>query len=400
MKRPSLQFYPADWRHNAKLRRCSEAARGAWMDVLCVLHDSDEYGVCRWPLLDLARAAGVNIRSLRELVEKGVLKGADSGAEPCLYAPRHAGQNGPTVVLVEPMLNGVDGPCWYSSRLVRDEWVRQRRGGSSRFQKQVKKKPNYKRSQLAMSELPLGACGDHGRDATSPIQPMGERMGDGSTSTSSSTTTLMIHSPDGEVNHAPQPTEPMAAPPPGKAQARGKAPASADGTPSQKLRLNPVKSPTENVSDQSSITAETEVLNDGLRDELRRHLQQQYPHANVPAEWQKCRTWNSARGQDITLKRLISWLNRVPQRTSEKVDAEHTAPGKKMPVQPAQILHPVTTAGAAGYSGGLIFGWGSRYRQSDLNTVLRGISHGASTEKASREGGGRFSVDCMAWSGR
>jgi hypothetical protein len=58
MKRPSFQFYPADWRGNANLRRCSEAARGAWMDILCLLHDSDTYGIVRWPLVDLANAAG------------------------------------------------------------------------------------------------------------------------------------------------------------------------------------------------------------------------------------------------------------------------------------------------------------------------------------------------------
>jgi hypothetical protein len=56
LKRPSFQFYPADWKNNSKLRRCSEAARGAWVDILCLLNDCDEYGVCRWPLAELARA--------------------------------------------------------------------------------------------------------------------------------------------------------------------------------------------------------------------------------------------------------------------------------------------------------------------------------------------------------
>lgn len=79
MKRPSFQFYPADWRNNAKLRRCSEAARGAWMDILCILHDSDEYGVLRWPLADVARSAGVSTRLAQELAAKDVLKGSDTG---------------------------------------------------------------------------------------------------------------------------------------------------------------------------------------------------------------------------------------------------------------------------------------------------------------------------------
>src|SRR5713226_5956827 len=53
MKRPAFQFYPGDWRSNAKLRRCSFAERGIWLEVMCLLHDSDEYGVLRWPLDDV-----------------------------------------------------------------------------------------------------------------------------------------------------------------------------------------------------------------------------------------------------------------------------------------------------------------------------------------------------------
>lgn len=171
MKRPSFQFYPADWRNNAKLRRCSEAARGAWMDVLCVLHDSDEYGVCRWPLADLARAAGVPLKLIRELAVKDVLKGSDNGAAPYIYTPRHAGKDGDPVTLVE----SEEGPCWYCSRFVRDEWVRQRRGQSTRFEEDKqppKKEPNP--PPKVTPELP-------------PMGGIGERQGDGSTSSSTST---------------------------------------------------------------------------------------------------------------------------------------------------------------------------------------------------------------------
>ena len=99
------------------------------MDVLCLLHDSDEYGVCRWPLTDLARAAGATIKLLYELSDKGVLKGGDGHHAAYVYTPRHAGRDGDPAVLVA----AGDGPCWYSSRLVRDEWVRQRRGSDTQF---------------------------------------------------------------------------------------------------------------------------------------------------------------------------------------------------------------------------------------------------------------------------
>jgi len=44
MKRPSFQFYPADWRKDPALSTCSLAARGLWIELMCVVHESDEYG--------------------------------------------------------------------------------------------------------------------------------------------------------------------------------------------------------------------------------------------------------------------------------------------------------------------------------------------------------------------
>lgn len=129
MKSPAFQFYAADWLANVKLRRCSPAARGAWIDVLCLMHGSDEYGVLRWPLAEIAGVVNVPTKTLRELVDRGVLKGADSGAADYIYTPRHGGKYGDPVVLVTTK----SGPCWYSSRFVRDEWIRQRRGANTRF---------------------------------------------------------------------------------------------------------------------------------------------------------------------------------------------------------------------------------------------------------------------------
>jgi hypothetical protein len=130
MSRPSFQFYPGDWQKNANLRRCSPAARGVWIDILCLLHDSEsEYGVLRWPLKDIANAASAPMSLVKELVSKGVLKGADKDAEPYVFRPKHAGKVGEPVILVAPF----DGPVWYSSRFVRDEYVRQKRGESTRF---------------------------------------------------------------------------------------------------------------------------------------------------------------------------------------------------------------------------------------------------------------------------
>lgn len=131
MKRPSFQFYPGDWQSDLKLRRCSSAARGVWMDVLCAFHDSDDgYGLLRWPLKDIAATIGASMAHVRELVDKGVLRGSDTEiTEAFIYTPRSGRKDGEPVTLVDTQ----PGPLWYSKRLVKDEYVRTIRGESTRF---------------------------------------------------------------------------------------------------------------------------------------------------------------------------------------------------------------------------------------------------------------------------
>ena len=130
MKRPAFQFYPDNWRNNSNLRRCSWAARGVWIEVICLMHDSERYGCLPWSLKEIAQALGCPISLLRELVEKGVLKGADAGEiEPYSYTPRSGRREGAPVVLIERQ----PAPFWFSSRMVRDEHIRGVRGEGTRY---------------------------------------------------------------------------------------------------------------------------------------------------------------------------------------------------------------------------------------------------------------------------
>lgn len=43
-KRPAFQFYPGDWQRDTALRCCSVAARGLWIDMLCIMHQGEPYG--------------------------------------------------------------------------------------------------------------------------------------------------------------------------------------------------------------------------------------------------------------------------------------------------------------------------------------------------------------------
>jgi hypothetical protein len=129
MDRPAFQFYVKDWKTNLKLRRCSEAARGAWIEILCLLHCSPEYGVARFPLVELAAAAGVTMRSANELVRREVLKGGDENVPEMTHTPTHGGRVFPPEILLEKSASAM----WYSSRMVVDEWARRRKGASTRF---------------------------------------------------------------------------------------------------------------------------------------------------------------------------------------------------------------------------------------------------------------------------
>lgn len=43
-KQPYFKFYPADWRADQALRLCSAAARGLWVECMCLMHEAKPYG--------------------------------------------------------------------------------------------------------------------------------------------------------------------------------------------------------------------------------------------------------------------------------------------------------------------------------------------------------------------
>jgi hypothetical protein len=102
MRRPAFQFYPADWLTDLGLRKCSIAARGLWVDMLCLAHKSERYGhlvVAGAPMSDpevVAAVAGASLELLAEL-------------------------EGARVFSRDP------GGAIYSRRMVRDERVREAR---------------------------------------------------------------------------------------------------------------------------------------------------------------------------------------------------------------------------------------------------------------------------------
>lgn len=164
MKRPAFQFYPDNWRNSSNLRRCSWAARGVWIEVICLMHDSERYGCLPWTLKEIAQALGCPIALLRELVEKGVLKGADTGdVEPFSYTPRSGRREGAPVVLIERQ----PAPLWFSSRMVRDEHIRGVRGDGTRFGEGPDGSPNLA-PKGGRKPSPKGGFGEAPKAAPKP----------------------------------------------------------------------------------------------------------------------------------------------------------------------------------------------------------------------------------------
>lgn len=111
-KQPSFQFYPGDWLKDPGLRACSMAAKGVWMEVLCLMFECKDRGYLvmnhkPWTLQHTAHALGgsfdENMNCLRELVENGVMKQDKKGR-------------------------------FFNSRMVRDERQRERWRGQKRRQ--------------------------------------------------------------------------------------------------------------------------------------------------------------------------------------------------------------------------------------------------------------------------
>lgn len=88
MKRPAFQFYPGDWRRDMALQSCSVAARGLWVDLLCIAHECEPYGHLMvngraMTPAHIARHTGLTERECAKLIAEldsaGVLSRTDDG---------------------------------------------------------------------------------------------------------------------------------------------------------------------------------------------------------------------------------------------------------------------------------------------------------------------------------
>jgi hypothetical protein len=89
MARPWMKFYPVDWRADPRLRMCSLAARGLWIDLMTYMHEGEPYGHLTIdgvppPANGIAALVGRPVnevgKALAELEARGVFDRAENGA--------------------------------------------------------------------------------------------------------------------------------------------------------------------------------------------------------------------------------------------------------------------------------------------------------------------------------
>ena len=120
---PSFQFYPGDWLKDPKLRSVSIAARGLWMDLICLMSESDPRGYLQDAIgqalseKQIARMTGCAQQTVKKLLQELEVSGVFSRTE-------------------------TDGII-YSRRIVRDEEIRMKnrengsKGGNPQLMKPV-----------------------------------------------------------------------------------------------------------------------------------------------------------------------------------------------------------------------------------------------------------------------
>lgn len=93
MAGPWIKFYPSDWRADPALRMCSVAARGLWMEMLCVMHEANPRGslvINGAPLSDrqLASIAGASPKETTSLLAELEAAGVFSRDNGVIYSRR------------------------------------------------------------------------------------------------------------------------------------------------------------------------------------------------------------------------------------------------------------------------------------------------------------------------
>ncbi len=103
-KRPAMMFYPADWLTDPQLGMCSPAARGIWMDILCLMHKNSESGKLEGTINQLSRPC----RCTPDELADALAELAESGAANVTPALRVTNYNAKVTVMSRRMVRDLE----------------------------------------------------------------------------------------------------------------------------------------------------------------------------------------------------------------------------------------------------------------------------------------------------
>jgi hypothetical protein len=171
---PYLEFYPGDWAKDPNVRRLTLEEKGAVLEAMLLCHDSEIYGVLRWPLVDIAAAVRAPIALMRLIVKKGVLRGAEKKVPAFVHVTSHAGRQGDPVTLIEAS----EEPMYYFPGMVLAAWRRQRRGATTRFTSENNPAGKVNAGNGEYAGTVNGKGHENGSPSRSPSGRVGDRQGD------------------------------------------------------------------------------------------------------------------------------------------------------------------------------------------------------------------------------
>lgn len=109
-RRPWFKFWPSDWMGDPKLSRCSLAAQGLWLRLLCVAHESEPYGQVQGDLEELALVVGRPIDEVGLLLDELTRRGVCTRTDDAVISRRMVRDRAHSVKGREDKLRGLSAP--------------------------------------------------------------------------------------------------------------------------------------------------------------------------------------------------------------------------------------------------------------------------------------------------
>lgn len=165
-KLPFIKFFPRDWMGDDAARLCSLAARGLWIDMLCLMHSAPRRGYLQTatgsplPLEQIARMAGCSTdeatRLLSELETAGVYDCTEHGL---IYSRRMVREAGVSQVRSETGRRGA---------AVTNGFCRGKTAANGSAKPSAKDRPSESQSLRSTEEIPAA---DDPADIPDPLTP-------------------------------------------------------------------------------------------------------------------------------------------------------------------------------------------------------------------------------------